>query len=367
MNVPLVVLLALAFVASNGVLIVVMLIRLTLRAPAEAARARWRARYAEVIDDLIMQDREPSGHDIAALIPDNRRQRRVLEAVLAERAGLLRGRARSRMTEVFERTGIVGIALSELVSRRAWNRRIAAEVLGHSRSEQATQDLLLSLRDADDDVRTIAAKALGKIGAADALPFIASLFRDLDEDRCASVADTIVSFGETSHVPREERIAPLVDLLDDSSEKVRYWATHCLASLTRVAQRSKAPETAARLLARLSDPSARVRAEACRAIGSLGLSADAPALESGLADVSAEVRRYSARSLGAIGGAGVLAALIQAMGDPDFDVSREAGRALIALDERGIDAVQGMAGAATGASLRRAMEVLNVAGRVSPL
>lgn len=357
----------LAFVALNAALVFFMVARRLAIAPGRRARRKWHSVFAKSIDRVIAQDRQPLPEDIAVVTPRSRWQRQALEEVLAERADLFSGATQERLTAVFEGAGVVAARMAGLKSRRVWTRRYSAQVLGDTRSDRAVPALLLALRDPDEDVRTVSAAALGKIGATSALPYIASLFRDLAEEHCISVADTIVSFGARARVTRNERINPLAALLDDPSEKVRYWATRCLGSMAKVPACLESKAVGDRLIARLVDESTRIRAEACRAVGALGICAEAPRLERGLKDPEASVRCCAATSLGTLMDPRSAPALVAALGDDDFDVGQRAARALFALDEPGVEAAQRFATTADGPALMRAIEVLDMAGLVNAL
>lgn len=282
-----------------------------------------------------------------------------MQAAILERADLLRGSSLQAMTSTFVSSGLFEARVQDLGSRRAWTRRLAADALGRSGAKEAVKPLLLSLRDDDDDVRAIAAKGLGKLGAVSAIGYLVSLFRDIADRSCVSVADTLISFGP-------DAVPALLDAAtaSDSSERTLYWVLKCLESIGDPTGTLRGTHDVGQKVAHaMSHDSDRVRAAATSALGRLGAASDIGLLRAASKDPVPEVRRQAAAASGRVAGVVAVPWLLEMFADPDFDVSYSASRALLSLGEGAVDAAQRLASTADGMAYKRALEVLDSAGR----
>jgi HEAT repeat protein len=183
-------------------------------------------------------------------------------------------------------------------------------------AEQNAADLAARLRDADPNIRTIAACDLQRMGAASRAAMDALVERLPD----ASPVDTKVCGDdryywskdiEQTTSPGEEAAAALVAIGSES-----------LPSLLTAA---RAPQWVA-------------RRNAVWALGALRDGRGVPPALTALADREAPVRRVAAWALGALDADVAVTALIDALGDPDASVRSQVAWALGAIrDTRAVD------------------------------
>ncbi|HYN94126.1 MAG TPA: HEAT repeat domain-containing protein, partial [Pilimelia sp.] len=160
----------LACVLVLGALIVaVRAVRLvTSRRQAALAAAPRRALLAFVAEG------GEEGADELVAIPEP--AWRAAEHTAVALLGKIRGEAQRALIAVFEQRGIAQSALVDLRARGAVRRARAAEALGNLGRRDAVPGLCALLDDPDAEVRVVAVRALGRIGAAAAAgPLLAAL------------------------------------------------------------------------------------------------------------------------------------------------------------------------------------------------
>ncbi|CAK0844498.1 unnamed protein product [Prorocentrum cordatum] len=201
---------------------------------------------------------------------------------------------------------------------KEWGERErAARALGELGDAEAVPGLLEALRgDADSKVRQAAAEALGELGAAEAAPGLLEALRgdaDFDPRRLwggpyppdlynlgprlrlpdvrLAAARALVKLGAAEAVPRL-----LEAMRGDADEHARHLAAEAFEELG-------AAEAAPGLLEALrGDADSSVRQLAARALGKLGAAEAAPGLlEALLGDADSEVRLAAAAVLGELG------------------------------------------------------------------
>ncbi len=148
-------------------------------------------------------------------------------------------------------------------------RTIACWVLARCESEQAVATLLAILSDRAKEVRAAAAKSLGELGDALAVPsLVVALSADTDREVRRAAAYSLGLIGDPT------ALEALTNKLKDQGEDpaVRGMAAEALADLRDF----RAIDT---LMAALVDPSAEVRFWASFALGELGAQRALPALE----------------------------------------------------------------------------------------
>jgi len=350
------------FALANLALVVYIVLRRALQHPSDPKKNARRAEYGDALDEMLASG-EPPSDPTEVLSFHQRWEADELQSAILDRADLLRGSSLEVLTGVFARSGLFEARVKDLGSRRVWDRRLAADALGRSGSQDAVRHLALSLRDDDDDVRSIAAKGLGKLRAVSAIGYLVSLFRDIADRSCVSVADTLIGLGE-------DAVPALLDAAGDpgSSERTLYWVLRCLESIGDPAGTIRAAHEAGPHIApAMTHESERVRAAAASALGRLGAVSDAQLLRVAFGDPAPEVRRQAAAAAGRVAGVEAVPWLLELFGDPDFDVSYSASRALLSFGDGAVDAAQSLAGTAQGAAYERALEVLDAAGRTVAL
>lgn len=242
----------------------------------------------------------------------------VLADLLGRYARWLSGRASEEIGRFFERTGNVDRASAALGHRTGWRRATAAFVLGDMGSPRAIPALVEALRDRDRDVRSAAARSLGRLGAVDAVEPLAYALVRGEIPRAVS-AQALLAIGRPA-LPAVTRLARA-----DEAE-VRALAVELIGLLGDAAD-------AERIVPRLRDGSAEVRAKAARALGRLGAEDAAAALREALADRVPFVRAAAAHAIGAIADRDAVPALFTtASRDPFFDAASAAARALARID-----------------------------------
>ena len=282
--------------------------------------------------------------------------------------------------EALGRIGAAAVpAVSEILRGRDPDARIrAVKALGAAgpKAAAATADLLRALGDRDEELRTAAAAALGRIGhgpeAKAAIPALIAALKDPDWKvrQHAAVAlgqigpmtDRVIAALIVGLKDPEEAVAlrasdaltligtsalpPVLALLRDEDRAVRQSAIGTLVDFGRAAHtpgdeteahaRERAAAARAALRSALGDRDERVRFGASEALRRLGKEA-VPDLIAALGDPSAATRLGAAQTLGAIGGEAraALDALRRRRDDPDPAVHQAVDTAIRAISESG--------------------------------
>lgn len=302
---------ALSLAATSAVFIAVLVARRVFLARSERRRQADVARLLPLALELVEGER--------ARPPKLSRQDQVvLASVLGSYSRVLRGVARENIGAYFRNSRALRRELAVLDSRRSWRRATAAYVLGDMASDSAVPSLLDALGDGSREVRTAAARSLGRLRAAKAVePVVLALAEKTIPRSVAGQA--LLDLGDVA-------LPSLRRLLDADDAHVRANATELLG-LTGGAGDAEA------LLAALNDASAEVRAKAARALGRVGASAAARALRATLDDRVPFVRVAAARSLGDLRDEEAVPLLLGLARDDDrFEVAQAAAQAALAID-----------------------------------
>lgn len=192
----------------------------------------------------------------------------------------------------------------------------------------AVPNLIESLENGDEEVRSWAAEALGAIGpgAREAIPALIEALQCEDEDLRRACIGALSAIGP-------EAVPALVEALEDEdgSEEVRWAVAVALADIG-----PQASAAVPALIERLESSweAEEVRSSAARALGAIGAGASAavPALIETLKDE--DLRLIAAEALGAIGPEArqAIPALIETLQDPVETVRSDAAKALTAID-----------------------------------
>jgi HEAT repeat protein len=200
--------------------------------------------------------------------------------------------------------------------------------------------LIGHLHDPNENVRAIAASALGRLDALKALPRLALLAQDPSELVRWSVAEALGSLGSTAtHLARRRRLRRW----SPSRRRLPGWL-HRLKSWARRERKFTPVELAVDTLRIvLRDAAAAVRKQAAGGLGRIGPRAAAATddLIELLNDADESVRCEAARALGGVGGESeaAVAALTSLLKDPSTVVQTSAAAALGALKKEGAAAV----------------------------
>src|SRR5688572_25929631 len=228
----------------------------------------------------------------------------VFAELLARYSRGLRGEADARIAAYFEGTGAVDEFRHQLTRRRERHRVRAAFALGDMGSPRAVPDLLTALEDDSLDVRSAAARSLGRLGATDAVEAL------IDASVSHRVPRAIAGTALLEIGPRA--VSPLVRLLDHPDPHFRSDAVELIGLLGSASDAEALPT-------RLRDTSSEVRAATAAALGRLGAGTARDALISALDDRVRFVRSAAARALGQIGGRSATQALLEVARHDDFD------------------------------------------------
>jgi hypothetical protein len=241
----------------------------------------------------------------------------VLAGMLSRYARQLSGDARVALARYFEQSGGVEREVAALRDRRGWRRATAASLLGDMGSERASAALLDSLGDDSRDVRTAAARSLGRLGAPAAADALVRAFVNADVAHGAA-GDALLALGPAA-------LPALRALTGAEDPALREAAVELLGLLGE-------PADSPVLVARLRDSAAEVRASAARALGRLAAEDAAAAVRDALSDRIPFVRAAAARALGEIGGRDAAADLLAVARSDHHDAAQAASRALARVD-----------------------------------
>ena len=212
--------------------------------------------------------------DDGALSPElSRRRTPIVEMIATALLPNLRGEDRTALARLLAERGIVDRAVEGLRSRSSVRRRRSAEMLGAAGYVDAEPDIVRLLDDRDAEVRSTAARALGRIGCARS---VGALFRALEDRRVpANTASMAVL-----------RIGPsgagaIRTALDSSSPNVRSTAAELAGSLGLLDVRRA-------IEAMLDDEHRSVRVSTARALGRLSMPSSCAPLVARLERVPAD-------------------------------------------------------------------------------
>jgi HEAT repeat protein len=269
---------------------------------------------------------------------------RALERIAIELLGKTRGEAHELLTNLLDERGFTTRTLRQASRRGRGRRALAAERLGAIGSPEASERLeQLTLEDHSVEVRVVATRALGRVGGARAattllkslahphpLPegIVAMALLDVGAEAIPSLCETLRSDSAAQRSMATEALGPLeavaawrdiAVLLDDVDVRVRVNAVRALGQLG-------VPD-AGDAVARCLEPAgpAALRAEAARALGQIGADRYVPLLVTGVENRDHSVAHNSAEALTKAGDAGYRALLMLAARSGDgSDHAREA-------------------------------------------
>lgn len=301
---------ALALALLSALFVALLVGRRITLARRERTRQAAVERLLPVALELVEGERESPP-------PLGRSDQVVLAAVLGEYARVLKGAARENIGAYFRGSTALRHELSALGSRRAWRRATAAYLLGDMASRSAVPALLGALDDRSREVRTAAARSLGRLQAVGAVePIVHALAARTVPRSIAGQA--LLDLGAPA-------LPGLRGLLDTGDAATRAVAAELLGLLGGAGDSGV-------LTARLEDPAAEVRAKAARALGRVGAAAAAAALRDALDDRVPFVRVAAAAALGELRDREAVPALLRIARSDGFDEAHAAARALLAID-----------------------------------
>lgn len=329
-----------------GALLVAVAVAHVLRTRREEADERRRRELTPVVHALLDGDGGPR--------PDVAGAPAALDDVVLGLLPQLRGADRQVLRQVLAERGVVARATADLSARAAWRRGRAATLLGAAAGVHHTAALAALLDDRSPDVRSAAARALGKAGdPAAVLPLLTSLDGDrpvpqglvgmalldlgtpalpaLREALTTGDAGVRVLAAEVLGIHGDLAAAPaLQDLLTDDGQPVELRRT-AAGALGRIGS-PRATEALREVLA--GSDSAALRRVAAEALGRVGDPAAGGALTAGLRAPEAEVRAACADALAALGAEGQAVLSAMSGGTGPSAVAARAALDALALSRR---------------------------------
>jgi HEAT repeat protein len=280
-------------------------IRKSLRAAAEGRRERAEAAVRPRLLKLLATEGEDED-DLASI---GGREGRVLDAVTASLLTKLRGEDRAAVVQMLEARGRVQAAQRALRGRGIVQRARAAEFLGATAVPAAYDDLVTALHDRNAELRSVAARALGRMGIAEEHPVPTGVVTMSILHIGSPAEEPLRELGLTHHSPRARQIS--AELLGVRG------AYAAVAALTDRAQH---------------DDVIDVQTAAVAALGRIGHPHSVDALVACFgADAPAPLVAAAAKSLGQVGSPNGLEVLVAAVGHEDHRVARNAAEALTRL------------------------------------
>lgn len=246
----------------------------------------------------------------------------IFKAILLELSEGVSGIQQSRVTELYEFSGIADKEIRTL--RRSWFwwlRAASAHDLGQMRVKGAKNDLIEALRDNNIEVRLEATWAIGHMGFVDTLPLIMESMSHFFKIAALRMDAFIFEMGAPA-------LPLLLDLCKHPEQEIQLLAIHLVGEF-------KDPGTLKVLLSLLDSQDLEIRLAACKAIGSIGdpsgLSGVIPYLE----DSAWQMRAQAAKQFGRNRFTPAIPGLLKCLEDRAWWVRLNAGEALSQMGKQG--------------------------------
>jgi HEAT repeat protein len=313
-------LLAASQLAVIGALAVVLTCRRIAIARAGRHRRLLLDRYRDAVVEFVGLDDDEPPASLTGL--RTAEQRSAVGELLAEYTGTVRGESRSRVAAFVTEHGYAAAAERDLRARRSWRRGTAAKTLGDFGVVASVDELADALRlDASPQVRVSAARAIGRVGEAQATADLISACA-MGSVPAGIVAQALLDIGE-------EALPWLLGAIGSPEQRVRLVACRVVGLMGVGA--AEAEVVAALDTAATTDPDVAVRGAACHALGRVGGLDAALAVAASTADPEASVRRAACDAAARLAAPETAAAVTRALDDSDPEVRRAAARAAVLL------------------------------------
>lgn len=276
------------------------------------------------------------------------RDRRALEQLLLENAGVLEGREFENLTQVFELLGYVDEDIAIVQHGRNKKKAESASHLGAMRTERAVPSLISVLSSSNPEVKLSALNALSKVGTPEAIEAVVDYLSTDHELEAAGVAEVILKSKQAfspylgSWLQRGEPDIPRLT---------------CLIDLVGVIREEKAVPA---LLGYLSHADPHVRARAARSLGNIGDDDACSKLAVALFDDDSGVQMEAALALGRARCSDAIPLLKACLLEPNPEMRMNCALALSQLGEKGQAALEEEIEAAEEQGSGLAAEVLQV-------
>ena len=246
----------------------------------------------------------------------------ILKAILLELSEEVSGIQQSRVTELYEFSGIADKEIRTL--RRSWFwwlRAASAHNLGQMRVKRAKNDLIKALGDKSIEVRLEVTWAMGHMGFVDTLPLIMESMSHFFKIAALRMDTFIFEMGAPA-------LPLLLDLCKHPEWEIQLLAIHLVGEF-------KDPGTLKVLSPLLDSENLEIRLAACKAIGSIGdpsgLSGVIPYLE----DSAWQMRAQAAKQFGRNRFTPAIPGLLKCLEDLAWWVRLNAGEALSRMGKQG--------------------------------
>ena len=246
----------------------------------------------------------------------------VFKAILLELSEGVSGIQQSRVTELYEFSGIADKEIRTL--RRSWFwwlRAAAAHDLGQMHVQRAKNDLIQALGDKSIEVRLEATWAIGHMGFVDTLPLIMESMSHFFKIAALRMDAFIFEMGAPA-------LPLLLGLCKHPEWEIQLLAIHLVGEF-------KDPGTLEVLLPFMDSQNLEIRLAACKAIGSIGdpqgLSGVIPYLE----DSAWQMRAQAAKQFGSNRFTPAIPGLLKCLEDLAWWVRLNAGEALSQMGKEG--------------------------------
>ncbi|MFC7492281.1 MULTISPECIES: HEAT repeat domain-containing protein [unclassified Knoellia] len=315
-------------VAVLGLCVVLAFVVVASRVWIQRTATSSRERLAPLRTDLIAvgAGEDPSGKSRRRLV-DDRVAGTVLDRALVDLLTKVRGAPAEDLVAVLRERHGVSTALRSLDAASSVRRARATRTLGLLRDPALTDDIVRMLSDRSREVRIVAARAVGAIGAGAGSEAAEAVLRAVRTRRSGPGVPATVAMQTLTRLGVEAGSAVSMGL-EDSDPGVRNVAAAvaghslfigCVPRLTRLAA---------------TDEDRTVRVSATEALGAVGRPEDVPAVAHLLApEQPAVVRRAAARALGELGGTDAVAVLVSVLADEDRFLAVASASSLAQSDE----------------------------------
>jgi len=246
----------------------------------------------------------------------------ILKAILLELSGEASGIQQSRVTELYEFSGIVDKEISTLRhSWFWWLRAAAAHNLGEMHIQRAKNDLIQALGDKSIEVRLEATWAIGHMGFVDTLPLIMESMSHFFKIAALRMDAFIFEMGAPA-------LPLLLGLCKHPEWEIQLLAIHLVGEF-------KDPGTLEVLLPFLDSQNLEIRLAACKAIGTIGDPQGLSGVISYLKDPAWQMRAQAAKQFGRNRFTPAIPNLLKCLEDRAWWVRLNTGEALSLMGKEG--------------------------------
>ena len=253
------------------------------------------------------------------------RGRKVLSDMIVELLIALRGPQSQQMKDLAGELGLVRRDLGRLHARGRWGRAKAAENLGYYGGPETARPVSHLLKEDDETLQAVAARALSRIGTHEAAEFLADCLSSDSEITRLRIAENLERIGPLA----VKQLMELVESEEEDERKSQVLAARVLGNL-RVAE---AGPTLCQAIQRHWNTD--LRAQATLALGRISNPDDVPTIVEATEDNSWPVRAQAANALGMIGDVSTVSALEILTTDQEWWVRLNACRALVNIGPEG--------------------------------